>query len=343
MKNIKFIGQITTVSPVVVTLPNQTGMPQNTHGAYYIPASSLRGMLRSTATHAICSILKSHDIELPVDVIYMLSSGVDTGRKLKLGGGYETLGKNKPIRVANPQVSTFGNFATAGKLKMGNAICDANVNPISRYGNGSRNHPFNRNPDLFNFVKAQDVDYLKGIMEADALSALETADLKDQKAKLKSQLKTADSVEKKAIFNQIDEIEEEIKGSKKLRVGSSETILFPLEGFEAIDPGYNLDHRFTLTNPSEIELQYMLWVLYIASFNFRIGGHQNIGCGEIHGKWDIIESSFEHPEPIKIGSLTIDDDGFQLTGIEFNPNKIEFDPKQIVDAIINGTFDFTVY
>lgn len=336
MKNIKFIGQITTVSPVVVTLPNQTGIPKNTHGSYYIPASSLRGMLRSMATHAICSLLKSHGIELPTDTIYMLSSGVDTGRKLKLGGGYETLGKNVTIRDANPQISSFGNFSTAGKFKMGNAFCDPNVNPIARYGNGSRNHPFNRNPDLFNFVKAEEIDYLKGIMEADALTSLETADLKNLKTKLKADLKHADSEEKKAIFTQMEEIESQIKDAKQARTGSSESILRPLDGFEAIDIGYALDHRFTLTNPSDTDLQFLLWVFYKASVNFRVGGHQNLGCGDIYGHWEITESSFEHPEPKKLGSLTMNDDGFKLTGIEFNP-------KQIEDAIINGTFDFTVY
>ena len=336
MKNIKFIGQIKTVAPVIVTLPNQSGFPKNSHGAYYIPASSLRGMLRSMSTFAICSLLKQHDIELPTDTIYMLSSGTDTGRKLKLGGGYETLGKNVTVRETNPQISTFGNFSTGGKFKMGNAYCDPNVDPITRYGNGSRNHPFNRNPDLFNFVKAEEVDYLKAIMEADALTSLETADLKNLKAKLKTQLKTADAEEKKNIFTQLEEIEGQIKDAKNARTGSSESILRPLDGFEAIDLDHTLDHRFTLTNPSETDLKFLLWVFYKASVNFRVGGHQNLGCGDIHGEWDITESSFENPEPKKVGKLIMNDDGFQLTGIEFNPKEVE-------DAIINGTFDFTVY
>ncbi|HCV3190503.1 TPA: hypothetical protein OV554_003652, partial [Acinetobacter baumannii] len=124
MKNIKFSGNITTVSPICVTLPHQTSIPKNTHGSSFIPSTSFRGMLRSMSTFAICKLLKQHETELPLDTIYMLSSGVDTGRKIKLGGGYETLGKNKSIREANPQVSNFGNFAMAGKLKMGNAYCD---------------------------------------------------------------------------------------------------------------------------------------------------------------------------------------------------------------------------
>lgn len=337
MKNIKFIGHIETISPVSVSLPNHTSMPKNTHGAYYIPSGSIRGMLRSMSTYSICKILKDKlNVELPVDVIYMLQNGADTGRELKLGGGYETLAKNLPIRLANPHISNFGNFATAGKVKMGNAYCDPNINPITQYGNGSRNHPFNRNPDLLNFVKPSEIDYLKDIMQADALTSMETAEYKQQEAKLKSSLRTADNDEKKAIFSQLEEIEATIKAIRSKRAGSSETILFALPGFDAIDLGHTLSHRFTITNASELELNYLLWVFYKASSFFRVGGHQNIGCGEISAHWTITETSLDNPTPKKLGELIMNDDGFQLTGINFDPVAIE-------DAIISGTFDFTAY
>jgi hypothetical protein len=337
MKNIKFTGQITTVSPFSVKLPGQIGIPKNSHGAYFIPASSFRGMLRSTALHAICQTLDTVDVELPVDAIYMNGNGADTGRKVQLkNNGTETIAKNIQSREINPQISSFGNFAMAGKLKMGNAYCDLGVNPITRYGNGSRNHPFNRNSNLLKFVKADEAEYLKDVMKADALASLETSDLKNQKTKIENLIKLADAEEKKTLFAEKDEIEQKIKSVKEARVGSSETILRTLDGFDAIDCGHQLNHRFSLSNPSDTELQFLLWVLYKASASFRIGGHQNIGCGDISAHWEITETSFEDPMPKKIGTLTINDDGFQITGIEFNP-------KQIDDAIKNKTFDFTVY
>ena len=64
MKTVKFIGTITTVSPVNVSLPSVKGIPKNSHNAYYIPASSLRGMLRSTASHAIAHELAKVDKKL---------------------------------------------------------------------------------------------------------------------------------------------------------------------------------------------------------------------------------------------------------------------------------------
>ena len=95
MKTVKFIGTITTVSPVNVSLPSVKGIPKNSHNAYYIPASSLRGMLRSTASHAIAHELAKVDKKLSVDDIYINFSGVDIGRRVKLSGGYETVNKGE--------------------------------------------------------------------------------------------------------------------------------------------------------------------------------------------------------------------------------------------------------
>lgn len=336
MKTIKFIGHLTTVAPVNVTLPNLTGIPRNSHGAYYIPATSIRGFLRSTAAYAIADLLQKNGKTLTVDEHYMNFSGVDTGRKIKLGGGYERIGKNLEIREINPQISNFGNFGVAGKLKVGNAYCDPNSNPIITYGNGSRNHPFNRNPSLVGFVDPSELDYLKSVMDADALTALETADLKSMKKKLQTQAKQLTGDDKKAIFKEIEDIDLKIKETKDTRVGSTESILRPLDGFSAIDAGHTLEHRMILNNPSDQDLNFLLWTLWKGSVNFTIGGHQNLGCGEVHAQWNIIESSFDDPTPRKLGTLTISDDGFQL-------DKIAFDPKEIDNAISNEKFDFTVF
>lgn len=335
-KTIKFVGHLTTVGPVNVTLPNVVGIPRNTHGAYYIPSSSFRGFLRSTAATAISQLLKKEGKLLGLDDIYMNFSGVDTGRKLKLGGGYERIGANLEIRETNPQISSFGNFAIAGKLKVGNAYCDPNINPITTYGNGSRNHPFNRNPSLIGFVDPTELDYLKGVMDADAKSALDTADLKALEKKLLAKSKKLTGDEKKAVLNELEEVKENIRDIKDDRTGSSESILRILAGFSAIDVGHTLSHRMILTNPSEQDFNYLLWVLWKGSANFNIGGHQNLGCGEIHAEWDIIETSLDDPTPRKIGSLKINDDGFQL-------DQIDFDPKEIDNAISNSKFDFTVF
>jgi hypothetical protein len=335
---IKFIGTLETISPVSVCLPDNNGyMPRTSNGKYFIPATSIRGMLRSTAATAIAQVLLMKvDKRLGVDEHYMNFVGVDTGRKVKLGGGYERIGNNIAIRESNPQVSLFGHFSIAGKLKMGNAYCSENDEPLKIYGNGSRNHILNRSPEISAFINSDEIDYVKQIMDADALTAIDSSDLKGEKKKLEAESKKLTGDEKKAVISQINEIDDQIKKIKESRVGSTESILRPLKGFQAIDLGYALEHRMMLTNATEDELQYLLWVLWKASYDFKIGGHQNLGCGEVHASWKITKTSLENPNPIELGTLTIDDDGFKIEGIEFNPSLIE-------NKIINGEFDFTVY
>lgn len=336
MSQIKFIGNITTVAPVSVSLPNVKGMPRNTHNSAYIPASSIRGMFRHVAHFALATLLEEKKEFLTVDQHYMLASGVDTARKLKLGGGYETIGKNSNVRQKNPLISLFGNFTVAGNLKVGNAIAAPNEDVIITLGNGARNHPFNRNNQLLGLVQENELSYLQEVMNADALASLEVSEIKAEIAKLNKENKTATPEEKKLNIVKIDEYNEQIRSTKDARVGASETILRPLDGFEAIDEGVVLSHRMRLSNPSSEELAFFFWVLHKASSNFQIGGHENLGCGEIHAEWTVTETSYSTINPKTIGSIKIDDNGVTITGFEFDYENFE-------QHILDGKFDFTVY
>lgn len=336
MSQIKFIGNITTVSPVSVALPNVKGMPRNTHNSAYIPSSSIRGMLRHVAHFALATLLEEKKETLTVDQHYMLASGVDTARKLKLGGGYETIGKNHNVRKNNPLISLFGNFTVAGNLKVGNAIAAPNEDVIIKLGNGSRNHPFNRSNQLLGFVAENELGYLQDVMNADALASLEINEIKAEIALLTKQNRTATPEEKKFNIAKIDEYNKQIDSTKDSRVGSSEAIKRPLDGFEAIDEGVTLSHRMRLSNASSDEVAFLFWVLHKASTNFSIGGHENLGCGEVHAEWIVTESSFETITPKQIGTVKIDDNGVTITGFDFDYARFE-------QYIIDGKFDFTVY
>lgn len=335
-KTLKFIGNITTLSPVTITLPNVKGMPRNSHNAAFIPASSLRGMLRHVAHFALVELLEKNDQHFTVDEHYMLASGVDTGRKLKLGGGYETIGKNSNVRSKNPLISLFGNFTVGGRLKVGNAASNPNDSVVITLGNGSRNHPFNRNSKLIGFVPENELAYLQDVMNADALASIEVGEIKSELAKLKTANKLATPEEKKLNLLRIDELNEQIRLTKDARIGATEAILRPLDGFEAIDQDIRLSHRMTLTNPTDDEFRFIIWVLKKASANFSIGGHQNLGCGDISAEWKVLETSFDKPEPKEIGVIRITDEGFSISGFDF-------DFKAFEKSLINGNFDFKVY
>lgn len=335
-KTVKLIGTITTLAPVSVALPNVKGMPRNSHKAAYIPATSVRGLLRHTAHFALAQLLEKSEQYFTVDEHYMLASGVDTGRKLKLGGGYETIGKNAKVRENNPLISLFGNFTVAGRLKVGNATSAPGEDNVVTLGNGARNHPFNRNTQLIGFVPEEQLSYLQNVMNADALASLEVGEIKAEVDRLKKENKSATPEEKKENLKLIDELNDQIRQTKDARVGATEAILRPLDGFEAIDEGVTLSHRMTLTNPTEDELNFLLWTLQKASADFNIGGHQNLGCGDIAAEWKIVETSFENPEPKELGTLRIDEDGFNLTGMNFDYAGFE-------KSILEGKFKFQVY
>ena len=337
MSQLKFIGSITTISPVAISLPNLKGtMPRNTHNSVLIPATSIRGLFRHSAHFALTKLLEENKEFLTVDQHYMLSSGVDTARKLKLGGGYETIGKNIDIRKKNPLISLFGNFTIAGNLKIGNAVSTPNEEVVISMGNGSRNHVFNRNAEMINFVKEDELTYLQDVMKADAIASLQLSEIKSEIAKLQKANKTATPEEKKLNLEKIDELNEQTRSTKDARVGASEAILRPLDGFECIDEGVTLSHRMRLNNASKNELNFFLWVLFKVGAQFNLGGHENLGCGEVKGEWTVTETSFESVKPKKIGTITIDDEGTNITGFDFDYEEME-------KFILDGGFDFTTY
>ncbi|WP_436659646.1 RAMP superfamily CRISPR-associated protein [Acinetobacter sp. P1(2025)] len=329
MKNIKLIGTLTTVTPVSVSIPDTNGMPKNSFGQPYIPATSIRGWLRSSAYHGVIELLNRHDIKLSVDEHYMLSKGVDTAKVVTTTSGTEKVAKNNSVRQNNPVFSLYGRWGLAGVLSVGNAFSKTE-NVLVTVGAGVRNHPFNRDESLIDFVKLDEKDYLTDILSADSQTSADTSDYKKQIATLKRELKAADSDRKKEIFAEIESAEKSIREVKDARVGASETIQRPIEGFEAIDANVELSHTFILKDPSDDEFQAFLWSLYKASVDLSIGGHANVGCGLVNFNWDVYSSSFENPTPTIIGNISLtQENGFVLNGIDF-------DPKAFEDRIVSG-------
>ena len=336
MRTIKFIGKLKTISPIAVSMPKEAEianklkheirLPRNAHNTPYFPASSIRGWLRTTQLLAIENLLAKHGLPpLSVDEKYAYGNGTDTGRVIEKTAGYEVIAKNEELRKNNPFISLFGLWTIAGKLSVGNAVPDSFENVTVVLGDGVRHHPFNREQKLLSFVDDSELAYLKDILNKDALVSSETGDLKNQEASLKRELKTADSDRKKEIYAELEDAS----------VGSKESIQRPLSGFEAFDAGLELSHRMVLKNPTDFDIQVFLWVLSKASVNLHLGGHENVGCGEVAFEWDVIELSFDNPQPTKIGTVTLNDDGFSTD--------LNFDGKSVEDKILDGTINLKQY
>lgn len=336
-KSIILTGSITTLEPVNVSLADRDGMPKDSMGRPYIPASSLRGLLRHRAMEAAQALCVTNGKPLSVDDIYMLAQGVDTSRRYGdiMKNGSVTVGGNNKYRI-NPQISLFGRWQMRGKLAVGNAYAN-NRNALIRVGGGARTHAFERSEALMSFVDAGELDYLTQILNADSESSEAVGDIKAQIKAIQKQIRTAvDSEEREALNAEIEALKVKQREVKDARVGASESIRRPLEGFEAIAPNEVLEHRFRLVSPTDQEFEYFLWCLSLFAFNPTIGGHINLGCGLVSGHWDIYETSLTQMTPKKVGFVTADPvKGFSFE-YESNP---DLNPENITKAIEEGTLD----
>ncbi|MGO3640414.1 hypothetical protein ACTXIV_13065 [Psychrobacter celer] len=335
MRTVKFIGNINTIQPVNITLPNTKGMPRS-QGRPMIPASSLRGFIRHCAHEGITLLFDKHDKPMDIDFHYLLASGVDTGRVLGVSGQNTKVGANQQIRAKHPMLSLFGYWGLSGKLSVGNAVAD-NDNALLKVNAGARQHVFNRNEELSNFIDPSELDRLQDILDADKYSAEAIADYKAEKKELPKKIReTSDPDEKAAYKQRSEELDVLIRDAKDSRVGASESIQRPLEQFEAIDAGQMLPHRMLLKDPTDQELHLALWSIAMASLKPYVGGHTNANYGEIHAKWEVMVTDIDNLTPKSLGHVGFNDEGFFHTIEGFDVDEIT---KQIVDGTINiGSF-----
>lgn len=331
MRTIQFIGNITTVQPVNISIPNVKGMPKS-QGLPMIPASSVRGHLRHSAHEGVTALLAKQDKMLTVDEHYLLASGVDTARSLGTSGQNTKVGSNIAIREMNPLLSLWGYWGLSGRFSVGNAV-STSESALLKAGGGSRQHVFNRNEKLHLFVDPSELPRLQDILNADKYSAEAIADYKAETKLLKSGLRGKDADEKIADNNRIAELAELIREAKDLRVGASETIQRPLESFESIDQGQMLPHRMTLKSPTDIELELALWSIAMASIKPYIGGHTNANFGEISCEWDVFVTDIDNFKPRKLGHVGFNSqEGFFCTIEGFDADDVS---SRISDGTIN--------
>lgn len=305
MSQIHLIGNITTASPFNVSMPGTIGIPKDSKGNPLIPASTLRGWLRHRGHEELTKLRAQHDLFFTVDEHYMLISGVDTARVVR---DDESIGAMLKVRKSNPFLSLFGRWKFAGKLSVGSAV--ACKEDLVRLGNGVRTHIFRTKPSMQDFVKEDELKYLASILAADSETNESTKDLKDEERKLKRQLKDASLEEKKQINERLIELTNEMREIKDARVGASESIQRPLDGFEAIDADVSMPHRMILSNPSEDEFKMLLFVIIAASKEPTIGGHKNVGCGLVHCHWDVKRLDLEGDK--FLGSIIINNAGITI-------------------------------
>ncbi|MED6316551.1 MAG: hypothetical protein VYA60_04845 [Pseudomonadota bacterium] len=336
MRTYKLIGNITTIQPVNITLPNTKGMPLS-QGLPMIPASSIRGWLRHACHDGITELFFANGKTLDVDLHYLIASGVDTSRSLSQSGQSTKVGLSHATRLAHPVLSTWGYWGLAGLASVGSAVA-SNKDALLVLNGGARQHVFNRNDKLSGFIDESQLGYLQDILQADKYSAEAMADYKLQLKELKSSIgKTSDADEKAEIKEKIKDVELLIREVKDNRIGASESIQRPLEMIEAIDQGQTLPNRMILKNPNEHELDILLWSIAMGSLKPFIGGHSNANFGEVSAEWELSVTDIQNLTPKKLGKIGFNEDGFYSDIEGFDANEVS---KKIIDGTINiASFD----
>lgn len=320
-----FKGTLTAEGPLTVSRPNgiKGRMPRLPNGLPYFPSSSLNGLFRHAAHAGIVHWRRNKGLTpLSLDTHYMLAAGVDTGRQVSDLEGKP--GAELPIREANPLISLFGRWKLAGRLSMGDAMA-GQPDCITDLGDGVRTHPFRRKPELVEFIDPAEMERLEAILSADADSSEQVGPLKQKIKELTRQMKTADADSRKALNNEVVELEDQIRAIKSEREGSVEAVQRPLDTYEGLAQGTVLEHEMRIQGGSERELGALLWTLLFVASEPYAGGHRRSGCGRISAIWDVSRYDFGARAPVSIGSVGFTDKGLVIEGDALNAALAHFE------------------
>lgn len=350
-------GFVTALSPITVTRPDDTfaggghsedlsrlprvGAKRQDTTAY-LPGATFRGKLRRACQDRIIKRLSStgQPATFSLSEHYMQRQGVDTTQKTAKEKSDGLIDGEKKLREKNPLLSLFGRWKLSGHLSISGLIPSTD-NCIFIDGDGVRTNDFIRSPEKINLLTAGEQKQLKLIMQEEAQASIVINEIKDTIKQLKKDLKNAGDAEKEAIKEKINKLEQSIvtkKDNKKVK----ESIQRPLPGYECFKPDTNFTSKISLFNATEHELGLFIETMSEFAQEPRIGGHRSADCGSISLEYDIKIFPELADNPIKIGTLRIDETGFTL--IDDTENKeLEKARENFIKALGENQFDFTEF
>jgi CRISPR type IV-associated protein Csf2 len=282
----------------------------------YFPATSLRGALRRAGrNHIRRAAIRQSETDTPwsVDTHFMLTQGVDTTNQTLSEKTSGTIGLEEELRSANPFLSLFGRWKLPGHLGIDNAIPETE-NCVYVEGRGARPNDFNRDPGQVQFLNPEEAQRLKRILEQDSLAAKDVKEVDDEIKALKREVAgIRDKDEKAEVNERIKELDARKKEIKSAKEGSQETIQRIMEGFEAIVPGTQMNHRMVLQNANELELGLMLATLREFARSPYVGGHRALNCGEVSGQWVVKYWIEDADQPQVAGKVSFSAEGFEIS------------------------------
>lgn len=314
-------GHITAEAPISV---NYFGMdhrlPRTPHGQTFLNGGTLRGPLRKAALRAVIRLVAKAQ-GVPLDAVfdrgdlYMLGEGVDITR----GVNNESSGKfSDPmaenwLREFNPFISLFGRWKLAGHLEVSPMLTSA-TNLIDA-GQGMRHDQFEHDPGMMQYLNEEQQDALLTSLRSARESMDDIEEVRTEVKRLKKAAHdTEDREERRAINDQIHEMQAQEKAIKKAREGAEQSIKHPIAGYEAIAPGSELSSTLRIIQGTPTHLGLILHALAEFSQRPRLGGHAATGSGDIRAEWEVFQRSPGEHRSQAIGRVVLDAMGFDMQG-----------------------------
>ena len=114
-------------------------------------------------------------------------------------------------------------------------------------------------------------------------------------------------------FNQEMTKLEDIKaGIKSEKEGPTETLVRPVEGYEAICPGTLMKSGIDITRANDLDLGFVLYALKQISKRPYVGAHGADGKGEFALDWEVKTWSDDLEDPVTLGRVKVGLLDFQI-------------------------------
>lgn len=319
---IRFKGTLVAESPIQVSYPDMAGkLPRTPHGEAFLNGGTFRGPLRKCALRAMRRLLAQAEGVpekglLTLTDEYMLGSGIDRTRAVNNEtSGADPIGEQM-LRSLNPLLSLFGRWGLPSRLECGELRTpESNVITV---GQGVRHDQFARDSQSVEVLSDEDRDTLLRESRSARESAKAMEEVRKEIAKTKRAYGVAadagDKKETKRLGAELSALQELEKTTRVEREGAEHSIKHPLSGFEAIAPGSRLAVRLGLVNGDQAYLGLLLHALAEFAREPVLGGHRNIGAGQVSGEFAVHQWPVGELAATQIGTVRFDDLGFHIEG-----------------------------
>ncbi|WP_066015291.1 hypothetical protein [Endozoicomonas atrinae] len=315
-----FRGTTTAVSGLAVSRPDDnfassTGSkdlqrlprlgPKLDQSPVFFPGTQLRHLIREALLVGAC---KSAGGRLPLKDHFMLIQGVAIGelaKELNATSMEGSIEREEGLRRINPLISLGGFWKHAGTLGVNDWIPENTATPVHYLHSKMRGMPHKKNPELVSYLPETDVAQLKRIMTEDGDIARRVRDIDDEIKAIKKSYASATTAEKKKLGDQINQLEASKADIKNSKEGPTETLVRPVEGYEAICPGTVMRSGIDIARASELDLGFILYALREISKHPFVGAHFADGKGEFALDWQVRTWGDDLNAPQTLGRITV--------------------------------------